>query len=112
MLSVCGFISAAAETATKMEAESATYENCKLIEDGKYSEGKALELTESNAKITFTYAAAESGKYTITVGYDGLYGDKEVYLTVPASSVRSMRPAAAGSGGEQTVVPTTPSSIS
>ena len=82
MLSVCGFISAAAETATKMEAESATYENCKLIEDGKYSEGKALELTESNAKITFTYAAAESGKYTITVGYDGLYGDKVVNLTV------------------------------
>ena len=82
MLSVCGFISAAAETATKMEAESATYENCKLIEDGKYSEGKALELTESNAKITFTYAAAESGKYTITVGYDGLYGDKVVNLSV------------------------------
>ena len=52
MLAACGFISAAAQTATKMEAESATYENCKLIEDGKYSDGKALELTEGNAKIT------------------------------------------------------------
>ena len=82
MLSVCGFISAYAQTATKMEAESATYENCKLIEDGKYSDGKALELTESNAKITFTYAATESGKYTIIVGYDGLYGDKVVNLIV------------------------------
>ena len=82
MLSACGFISAAAQTATKMEAESATYENCKLIEDGKYSDGKALELTEGNAKITFTYTAAESGKYTITVGYDGLYGDKVVNLSV------------------------------
>ena len=82
MLSVCGLISASAQTATKMEAESAIYENCKLIEDGKYSDGKALELTESNAKINFTYTAAESGKYTITVGYDGLYGDKVVNLSV------------------------------
>ncbi len=82
LLSVCGFLSASAQTATKMEAESAAYENCKLVEDGKYSEGKALELTESNAKITFTYGAAESGKYTITVGYDGLYGDKVVNLSV------------------------------
>ena len=72
LLSACGVLSASAQTATKMEAESAAYENCKLVEDGKYSEGKALELTESNAKITFTYGAAESGKYTITVGYDGL----------------------------------------
>ena len=82
LLSACGVLSAAAQTATKMEAESAAYENCKLVEDGKYSEGKALELTESNAKITFTYGAAESGKYTITVGYDGLYGDKVVNLSV------------------------------
>ena len=82
MLSLCGFMSAAAQTATKIEAESATYENCKLIEDGKYSEGKALELTESNAKITFNYKAAANGKYTVTVGYDGLYGDKVVNLTV------------------------------
>ena len=82
MLFVCSFISANAQTTTKMEAESATYENCKLIEDEKYSDGKALELTESNAKITFTYAATESGKYTITVGYDGLYGDKVVNLIV------------------------------
>lgn len=37
MLSVCGLISASAQTAAKMEAESATYENCKLVEDGKYS---------------------------------------------------------------------------
>ena len=82
MLSVCGLISASAQTAAKIEAESAAYENCKLVEDGKYSGGKALELTEANAKITFTYTAAESGKYTITVGYDGLYGDKVVNLSV------------------------------
>ena len=61
-LSVCGFISTNAQTATKLEAESATYENCKLIEDEKYSGGQALELTESNAKITFTYTAAAGGR--------------------------------------------------
>ena len=57
MLSVCGLISASAQTAAKMEAESAAYENCKLVEDGKYSGGKALELTEGNAKITLTIPA-------------------------------------------------------
>ena len=82
MLFVCGLISASPQTAAKMEAESAAYENCKLIKDGKYSGGKALELTEANAKITFTYTAAERGKYTITVGYDGLYGNKVVNLSV------------------------------
>lgn len=85
-LSVCGFIATDAQTGTKLEAESAIYENCKLIEDEKYSEGKALELTESNAQITFTYAATEGGKYTVTVGYDGLYGDKVVNLSVNGGS--------------------------
>ena len=85
-LSVCGFVSTNAQTATKLEAEDASNENCKLIEDGKYSGGKALELTEDNAKITFTFNAAESGKYTITVGYDGLYGDKVVNLSVNGAS--------------------------
>lgn len=81
-LSVCGFVTTNAQTATKLEAEEASNENCKLIEEEKYSGGQALELTESNAKITFTFHAAESGKYTITVGYDGLYGDKVVNLSV------------------------------
>ena len=85
-LSVCGYVSIDAQTGTKLEAEDASNENCKLIEDEKYSGGKSLELTESNAKITFNYNAAESGKYTITVGYDGLYGDKVVNLSVNGGS--------------------------
>lgn len=87
ILTICGFLSASAQTATKMEAESAIYENCKFIENAKYSDGKALEVTEGNAKITFTYTATDRGKYNITVGYDGLYGDKVVNLTVNGGTV-------------------------
>ena len=66
-LSVCGMASAYAQNDVKLEAESAAYTNCKLVEDNKYSGGKALELTESNAKITFTYTASEAGKYAVTL---------------------------------------------
>ena len=57
-LSVCGYVSIDAQTGTKLEAEDASNENCKLIEDEKYSGGKSLELTENNAKITFNYNAS------------------------------------------------------
>ena len=67
---------------TKIEAESAQYVNCKLISNSKYSGGKALELTESNARITFTFTADVREKYIIHVGYDGLYGQKVVNLAV------------------------------
>ena len=67
---------------TKMEAEGAAYSNCKLISDGKYSGGKALELTADNARITFSYSAAAKGRYTVYVGYDGLYGEKVANLSV------------------------------
>ena len=82
ILSVCALMSAYAQSDAKLEAESAVYTDCKLIEDSKYSGGQALELTESSAKITFTYNAAEGGKYTIYLGYDGLYGAKVVNLEV------------------------------
>ncbi|MBQ7441080.1 MAG: hypothetical protein IJV52_06125, partial [Prevotella sp.] len=75
-----------AQPGSKMEAENATYVQCKLILDSRYSGGKALELTESDAKITFNYHAAKKGKYTVYVGYDGLYGDKIAVLTVNGSS--------------------------
>ena len=72
---------------TKMEAEDAAYANCKLITDGRYSGGKALELTEGNARISFTYYAAERGKCDVYVGYDGLYGSKKVNLSVNGNSI-------------------------
>ena len=51
ILSVFALVSAYAQSDAKLEAESATYANCKLIDDGKYSGGQALELTDAKAKI-------------------------------------------------------------
>ena len=67
---------------TLMEAEKAQYKNCRLISDSKYSGGKALELTESNASIAFSFTADKRAKYKIFVGYDGNYGQKVVNLSV------------------------------
>ena len=41
-LSVCGYVSMDAQIGTKLEAEDASNENCKLIEDEKYSGGKSI----------------------------------------------------------------------
>lgn len=85
-LSACLFATLLASpgwaAATKLEAEKANYSNCKLISESKYSGGRALELTESNARITFAYTADVREKYNIYVGYDGLYGQKMVNLSV------------------------------
>lgn len=82
MLSVAGLFTSQAQTEATIEAEKANYENCTVITDSKYSGGEAIELTKNNACITFTYTVAERGKYDIYVGYDGLYGEKEVSLSV------------------------------
>ncbi len=75
-----------AQSNAKMEAENASYVNCTLIQDSKYSGGKALEITKDDARITFKYNNTAKGKYTVYVGYDGLYGDKSVNLSVNGSS--------------------------
>lgn len=72
--------------ADKLEAEQARYSSCRLISDGKYSGGKALEMTESNARATFSYTAAQQGKYTLFVGFDACYGDKVANISVAGSS--------------------------
>ncbi|MBQ8152363.1 MAG: hypothetical protein IJ069_01610, partial [Prevotella sp.] len=75
-----------AQSNDKLEAENASYVNCTLIQDSKYSGGKALEITKDDARITFKYNNTAKGKYTVYVGYDGLYGDKSVNLSVNGSS--------------------------
>lgn len=87
VLLLCGIFSSSVFADTKLEAENAKYENCNLIRNSKYSGGKALELTESNAKITFTYNDAEGGKKNVYVGYDGVYGKKIVNLSVNGNSI-------------------------
>jgi len=66
----------------KIEAENAKYSNCKVVYDSRYSGGRALELTENNASISFTYTSESNEKHNIFVGYDGLYGNKMVNLSV------------------------------
>ncbi len=68
--------------AEKLEAEHATYSACRLISNAGYSGGKALEVTESNARISFSFEAPRRGKYTIRVAHDALYGDKVGNITV------------------------------
>ncbi|MBQ8715257.1 MAG: hypothetical protein IJ552_08635 [Prevotella sp.] len=77
---------ALAQSNAKLEAENASYVNCTLTQDSKYSGGKALEITKDDARITFKYNNTAKGKYTVYVGYDGLYGDKSVNLSVNGSS--------------------------
>jgi len=77
---------ALAQSNAKLEAENASYVNCTLTQDSKYSGGKALEITKDDARITFKYNNTAKGKYTVYVGYDGLYGDKSVKLSVNGSS--------------------------
>ena len=85
VVSLCCLMSSFAQDGIKMEAEDANYSNCRLINDKKYSGGKALEMTDENARINFTYHASERGKYTIHIGYDALYGSKVVNVAVNGS---------------------------
>ena len=84
-LLVYGWTPSSAQEDTKLEAENAVYSSCELVEDGKYSGGKALDLKEDNARIAFTYKAAEAGKYAIYIGQDGPYDPKQFYLDVNGS---------------------------
>ncbi len=85
LLLACSMSTAYADD-TIIEAEDAVYSDCELAEDTKYSGGKALDLKQNSSKITFTYNAGESGKYCIFVCSDGLYGNKEVNLSVNSAS--------------------------
>ncbi len=108
----CGLFSTHTFAGTQMEAEKAAYSNCKLIRDSRYSGGKALELTESQARISFSYVSPQKGKCTIYVGYDGLYGEKKVNLSVNGNtstfSVNGRSEAAVGTflmaQGENTIL--------
>ena len=82
LVSLFSLLPCLAQDGVKMEAEEANYANCTLVRDSKYSGGKALEMTDEKARISFTYQASERGKYTLRIGYDALYGSKVVNVTV------------------------------
>ena len=81
-LMMTGCLAGMAQSGTKMEAEDATNANCGIVNNSKYSNGKALSLNEGNAKITYTYNCSEAGKYTIYVMGEGNTGNKEVKISV------------------------------
>jgi len=80
----CIFSNLAAQT--KLEAESAQRSNCNVVNDHKYSGGKAVSMTESNSSIRFSVPAGSSGKYTVFVAGDGIGGEKVVNCMVNETS--------------------------
>ncbi len=67
---------------TKLEAESAQRSHSTIVYDSKYSGGKAVRMTEENARLTFTFHLDNGGKYVVYVGGDGIGGEKEVRCRV------------------------------
>lgn len=66
----------------KNEAELTTYAKCQVINDSKYSGGKALRLTEQDARITFSVDVSSKSKYSLFISGDGVGGEKIVNCTV------------------------------
>ncbi len=72
----------------KLEAENAEYSICDIVNNSKYSGGKALKLTDSKAKITFNVNVDKKGKYSLFVAGDGIGGEKIVNCSVNGSSAQ------------------------
>ena len=71
---------------TKMEAESAQRSNCSVINGNKYSGGKAVSMTESNARLSFSINMENGGKYIVFVAGEGVGGEKVVNCKVNETS--------------------------
>lgn len=84
---VVGFvINTKAMAEIQLEAENADYTKCDVVTANQYSGGKALKLTDANAKVTFDVDIEQKGKYSIFVAGDGIGGDKVVNCSVNGSS--------------------------
>ncbi len=70
----------------KWEAENAQRNHCNVVNDGMYSGGKAVRMTEENASLTFAINLDEGGKYTVFVAGDGIGGEKVVNCKVNETS--------------------------
>lgn len=66
----------------KLEAEDASYSACTVDSDSKYSGGKALRLTETNAKITFEVNIEQKSKYALYAAGNGIGGEKVINVKV------------------------------
>ena len=82
LCTLCNSVSAQ----VKLEAESAQRSNCTIVSNNRYSGGKAVQMTEENALLTFTFNLDECGKYTVLVAGDGIGGAKYVNCSVNGTS--------------------------
>ena len=67
---------------TKIEAENAQRSHCDVVSDSKYSGGKAVRMTEENARLNFSLNVDNGGKYTVYVAGNGIGGEKVVNCQV------------------------------
>ena len=82
LCTLCNSVSAQ----VKLEAESAQRTNCTIVSNNRYSGGKAVQMTEENARLTCTFNLDERGKYTVLVAGDGIGGAKYVNCSVNGTS--------------------------
>lgn len=71
---------------TRWEAENAQRNRCDVIYDNQYSGGKAVRMTEENARLTFTLDVPDGGKYIVFVAGNGIGGEKAVNCRVNDAS--------------------------
>ena len=79
---VFAFMSGTLAAQTKLEAENAQRSHCDVVSDGKYSGGKAVRMTEENARLNFSFNVENGGKYTVYVAGNGIGGEKVVNCQV------------------------------
>lgn len=69
-----------------VEAETAQYHDCQLVNGSMYAGHKALQMTDGKACAEFTFEIDEKGKYTIFVAGNGIDGEKKVNCVVNGKS--------------------------
>lgn len=79
---VLHFCTFSAMADTKYEAESAALIKCETFSDNKYSEGKAVKVTDANASTTFKVNVDSRAKYKLFVAAEGIGGKKTVKCSV------------------------------
>lgn len=81
------FCATSALADTKYEAESATQSKCEIVSGDKYSEGKAVKMTDAKASLTFDVSVETSAKYKLFIAAEGIGGEKSVYCSVNGANM-------------------------
>lgn len=60
----------------KLEAETAKYSNCEMSSSSKFSGGKALKMTKTNARLEFEVNIDKREKFNVIIAGNGIGGEK------------------------------------